>query len=72
MPLLMGVISAYALSAAFIVWNRLLTGFSRKHNIAVETSQVISKASKISIILAVVGTVLLVVQIVLFLMFLSI
>ena len=64
MPLLMGVIPAYAVSAALIMWSFVFKRSSRGLDIQPESYRVLSKAMIASIVLAVIGTILLVVQMV--------
>jgi hypothetical protein len=64
MPLLMGVIPAYAISAALIMWSFVFKRSSHGLDIQPESYRVLSKAMIASIVLAVIGTILLVVQIV--------
>lgn len=64
MPLLMGAIPAYAISLALMIWSFLLKSCSRKLDIQLG-NPIISKALVTSIILAIVGTLLLVTQILL-------
>lgn len=64
MPLLMGVIPAYAVSMALVIWSFLFKRSSRAIDIQAESYRVLSKAMIASIVLAVVGAVLLVVQMV--------
>jgi hypothetical protein len=62
MPLLMGVIPAYAVSVALIVWSYVFKRSSRGLDIQPESLGILSKATIASIALAVIGTILLVVQ----------
>jgi hypothetical protein len=62
-PLLWGVIPAYALSLALVIWTFIFQRSSRKTGEAQrETSPLMRKALLASIILAVIGTVLLLMQ----------
>jgi len=62
MPLLVGVIPAYAISLALIVWSFMVKRASRGLNIQTETSSILSKALVASIALAVIGSILLAIQ----------
>lgn len=65
MPLLMGVIPAYAISLALIVWSYVFKRSFHELDVQDEISRTLSKAMIASIILAVIGTILLIVQMVL-------
>ena len=62
-PLLWGVISAYAVSLALILWSFLFQRSSKKLKLNPTTSFSLKKPLKISIILAVIGTTLLLIDI---------
>ena len=64
-PLLWGVIPAYAISVALVLWSFLFLRSSNKQNFRKEAGQTLKKALKVSIILAVIGTILLLLQILL-------
>jgi hypothetical protein len=61
-PLMWGVIGAYAVSVALLAWSFLFQRFYAKDNAFNGTSSLLSKVLKVAIVLAVVGTVLLVIQ----------
>jgi hypothetical protein len=61
-PLLWGVIAAYAVSVALMVWSFLFQRGLAKNSVPNETSAWLRKVMQIAIILAVSGTVLLVIQ----------
>ena len=63
MPLLMGVISAYAISFGLVVWSFMVKRSARGLSIQEESSPILSKALVASIALAVIGTILLAVQV---------
>ena len=65
MPLLMAVIPAYAVSAALILWTYIFQRSSRGLNIQSDNSRTLSKVMLASIILAIIGTVLLIAQVML-------
>jgi len=65
MPLLMGVIPAYAISLALIVWSYVFKRSFHELDVQDEISRTLSKAMIASIILAVIGTILLIAQMVL-------
>jgi hypothetical protein len=62
-PLLWGVISAYAISLGFVIWSFMVKRSARILSIQEESSPILSKALVASIALAVIGTILLAVQI---------
>jgi len=62
MPLLMGVISSFALALALIVWSFLLKRHSSSVGVQEESSSMLTKALKASIALATIGIILLVIQ----------
>jgi hypothetical protein len=64
-PLLWGVIPAFALAVAIMIWSFMFTRTSRGFNVQKESSPLLKKALTASIILAVVGTLLLLFQVVL-------
>jgi hypothetical protein len=63
MPLLMGVIATYAVAVALVVWSLLFKKFASKSDVNHESNPVLSKALMVSIILAVIGTFLLIIQV---------
>jgi hypothetical protein len=63
MPLLMGVIPAYAISIALLIWSYAFKRSSDKLDIESNSLRLISKAMIASTLLAVVGTILLVIQV---------
>jgi hypothetical protein len=62
-PLLWIVIPAYAISIALMVWSYLFTRSSKGQSHNEESSPYIKKAMKASIILAVIGTLILLIQV---------
>ena len=62
MPLLIGVIASYALATALILWSALFKRSASGLDILRENSSVLANALKVSVALAVIGTVLLIVQ----------
>jgi hypothetical protein len=62
-PLLWAVISMYAVSSALIIWSFMFKRSSRKMDNKTQTSPLLSKVLEISLILAVVGTFVLIAQI---------
>ena len=62
-PLLWGVIPAYAVSVALIIWSYMFMRSSRGLGVHKETSPLVKKALKASVILAFLGTILLIVQV---------
>ena len=64
MPLLLIIIPAYAISSAIVIWSFIVRRYSRGFNVQQHTSPILSKALAASILLAVVGTILLVIQVV--------
>jgi hypothetical protein len=63
MPLLMGVIAAYGLSIALLVWSFLFKRSSTRLDIREDSSPVLSQVLLACMILAIIGTVLLVAQV---------
>ena len=63
-PLLWGVIAMYAVAAGLVTWSLMFKKTSNKLGSKDEVWSLLSKALEISIILAVLGTVLLVMQLV--------
>ena len=62
-PLLWGVISAYVISFGFVVWSFMVKRSARTLSIQEESSPILSKALVASIALAIIGTILLAVQV---------
>jgi hypothetical protein len=62
MPLLMGVISSFALSLALVVWSFLLKRHSNRLGVEEESSPMLAKALKTSMALAIIGIILLIIQ----------
>jgi hypothetical protein len=62
-PLLWGAIPAFALAVAIMIWSFVFVRSSRGFNVQKESSPLLKKAMTASIILAVVGTVLLLIQV---------
>lgn len=63
MPLLIGVITAYAISLGLVIWSFMVKKVTFGLNIQGESSNLLSKALVTSIVLAVIGTILLAIQI---------
>ncbi len=63
MPLLIGVIAGYAVALALMIWSVLAKRSAHKLNVQHEVEPTLSKALKASVVLAVLGTVLLMIQI---------
>ena len=64
-PLLWGVIPAYAISVALVIWSGLFNRSSRRLNVKEEISPMLRKVLMASVALAVIGTLLLVTQVLL-------
>ena len=62
MPLLIGVIASYALAMALVFWSLLFKRRSRGQEIQKDSLPMLAKALKVSIVLAAIGTVLLIIQ----------
>ncbi len=62
MPLLLGVLTSYALALGLIIWSFLYKKHLNKLNIKIENQSTLSKILTISITLAIIGTVLLIAQ----------
>lgn len=62
-PLLWGVIPAYAIAAALVIWSYLFMKSSRQHGVQKESSSLAKKAISVGAVLAVIGTVLLLIQV---------
>jgi hypothetical protein len=62
MPLLLVIIPAYAVSLALVIWSFMAGRYSSGLGVQHEAAPILSKALTASIILAVVGTILLVIQ----------
>jgi hypothetical protein len=62
MPLLMLTIPAYAISIALIIWSLLFKKYTQKIDTQKESAAILSKAVLASIILAIIGTIALVLQ----------
>jgi hypothetical protein len=63
MPLFLFVIPMYAVSLAIVVWSFLVKRYTRGVDVQEETAPLLSKSLVASIFLAVVGTILLVIQV---------
>jgi hypothetical protein len=62
MPLLIGVIASYALAIALVFWSTLFKRHSRGQEIQKDSLPMLAKALKVSIVLAAIGTILLIIQ----------
>jgi hypothetical protein len=62
-PLLWGVLAAYAVSIALVIWSFLFQRSARNSSVKAESSPTLRKALLTSVILAVVGTLLLLAQV---------
>ena len=63
MPLLLGVIPAYFVALGLVLWSFKLRGYSIKYSFQKDTSPLINKALIASMLLATIGTLLLVIQV---------